>query len=92
MQLTRTTVLAHQTLGLVRDLGRGRWRFCWRGFIISGAFAENGTLVVGETIDADLEVTQKLNALGIWENSRYRVVKVHDVFRTPQNERLLREE
>ncbi len=103
---TRVSVREHQALAVskaVLEAQRTRkWEFFWNGVKISGSIIDEEffdrltahvwTFGIGDCIDADLEVTQKLNALGIWENSRYRVVKVHDVFRTPQNERLLREE
>lgn len=62
-----------------------KWEFYYRGNKISApvidtAFYEkllshSWTFGIGDHIDAYLEVTQKLNSIGIWKNSRYRVVK-----------------
>lgn len=75
-----------------------KWEFYYRGNKISApvidtAFYEkllshSWTFGIGDYIDADLEVTQRLNALGIWENSKYRVVKVHDVLTSPTDQEL----
>lgn len=99
---TRTMIDGHAQLAVskaVLEPGSSRkWEFYYRGNKISApvidtAFYEkllshSWTFGIGDHIDADLEVTQKLNPIGIWENSRYRVVKVHDVLASPTDQGL----
>ena len=99
---TRTMIDGHAQLAVSKAVlepsSSRKWEFYYRGNKISApvidtAFYEkllshSWTFGIGDYIDADLEVTQKLNSIGIWENSRYRVVKVHDVLASPADQEL----
>lgn len=95
-------VVEHQSLAVSRAVleaeDRRKWQFFWNGIKISGSVSDKEfferlashvwTFGIGDFIDADLEITKRLNGIGLWENVRYRVVKVHDVISGPRDQPL----
>ena len=98
----RTHIYGHAQLAVskaaLEPSSSRKWEFYYRGNKISAPvidtdfyeklLSHSWTFGIGDYIDADLEVTQRLNPIGIWENSRYRVVKVHDVLTSPADQEL----
>lgn len=75
-----------------------KWGFIWNGEKLSGYLADfdfleklrahDCTFGIGDSIVADLELTQRQNAMQIWENWKVRVVKVHRVIPHPVDQTL----
>lgn len=75
-----------------------KWELYWRGVKVSANVTDpdlferltshEWVFGIGDTMVADLEITQRRSALGIWENKGYRVTKVYDVVSQGENERL----
>ncbi|WP_102371406.1 hypothetical protein [Enorma phocaeensis] len=75
-----------------------KWEFYWNGQKATGYVSDfeflnklvshEYTFGIGDDILADLELTQKRNAMNVWENKRIRVIKVYDVIAQPKRRKL----
>lgn len=74
---------------------RRKWELYWRGVRVSANVTDSElfeklarhewTFGIGDTMVADLRITQRLNSVGVWENKGYEVVKVYDLLSRGEN-------
>ena len=76
-----------------------KWEFFWNGQKTTGYVSDfdflnklvshEYTFGIGDDILADLELTQRRNAMNVWENKKIRVIKVYDVIPQPRDQKIL---
>lgn len=77
---------------------RRKWEFIWRGEKLTAFMGDldflgklknrEVTFGIGDSIEADLELTQRKNEMGIWVNRKVRVVNVRGLQERAKDEKL----
>lgn len=101
VESTREVMWEGKTLAVVCPVlapTERKWQFIMGGFKVSAIVSDQEmysklsthewSFGIGDSIKADLEVTQRRVKDDVWENTSYRVVKVHDVISSPRDQRL----
>lgn len=99
----RVEVMTAQHLSVAKPVleysDKRKWELYWNGQKLSanmGDFDFLGQLArrertfgIGDDMVADLELHQRRNEIGAWENKSVRITKVHDLMPAPRDQRLL---
>lgn len=91
-------VILSVTKPVLEANSRRKWEFYWQGFKITATVEDEDffegmqrhdyAFGIGDCLVADLEVTKAINAVGVWQNKAFRVMKVHDVVNQGRTEQM----
>lgn len=96
-QMEKDVILA-VTKPMLAVTDQRKWEFIWRGEKLTAFMGDldflgklkdrEVTFGIGDSIEADLELTQRKNEMGIWVNRKVRVVNVRGLQERAKDEKL----
>ncbi len=100
---TRTTTKKHEVVGVVKavfERGSRKWQFIWLGRKISAPITDQEfydrlesrefSFSQGDALSVDIEINERrLPGLNLWEQSEFKIIKVHREIRATRDQRLI---